>query len=102
MKQFLNKDETVLDVKKQLDLPNEFYRINKDTVWKFFLSGNGKYVRAYMHSSVREAFKAVSYTHLLFKLGTRCPVLILQAHITHPVSYPHLDVYKRQFLHTAN
>lgn len=59
MKQFLNQDETVLEVKKQLDLPDEFYRINKDTVWKFFLSGNGKYVRAYMHSSVREAFKVV-------------------------------------------
>lgn len=57
MKQFLNQDETVLEVKKQLDLPDEFYRINKDTVWKFFLSGNGKYVRAYMHSSVRRLSK---------------------------------------------
>lgn len=49
----------MLEVKKQLDLPDEFYRINKDTVWKFFLSGNGKYVRAYMHKLVREAFKVV-------------------------------------------
>ena len=59
MKQFLNQDETVLEVKKQLDLPDEFYRINKENVWKFFLSGNGRYVRTYMHSSVRDAFKVV-------------------------------------------
>ena len=53
----------------------------------------------------RDGLGAVSYTHLTLNPGEKYEVPVKDAYLLltylHPVSYTHLDVYKRQGIHKS-